>query len=519
MVIKILKNATTFNGIDYSDKKEKKGQGSLLAAKNFPIPNLTPVEHEKYMTKIAGLNPNVTNKQFHVSISANGKDTSFKTLEKVAHQYLDYMGYQDNPYLIYAHKDTENNHIHIVSTRVSPEGEKISDSLERARTQTFIKKELHIDFSKNISEELSESLSYTFKSIDAFRDILGIKGYKIRKVKDRIEVIKSGRVQHTLDGRKIRSKLFNNRFDFKKANQIKAHIHKYSKGSDLAQLSKVLHKKFGYQLIPNYTSKDIGPNALNFKNAIKGYTLIDHKNKTAYRHTDLVQIHTLTQNFGASVDSHDLQKEIEAIAKEPTTLLETISFFSSIGYTLERNGTLKTETGSTAAVLPKALINTLLYNQRIADVTNAQYSPYITKELLAHLYRIHIKDVPYTPKSLPPSTLLTYTQLANHLINDDTYTNPNLSIYHIKGHSILVDRKKAIVVDLLQDLQLTQVAKTHIIRQSKQEAPQHTPTDYPKEHQGILTPMLNAMLQQEDTSDDLVNKKKKKKKRSNSINY
>ena len=41
--------------------------------------------------------------------------------------------------MIYFHSDTENNHVHIVSTRVQKNGQKVKDNMEAVRSQKVIK--------------------------------------------------------------------------------------------------------------------------------------------------------------------------------------------------------------------------------------------------------------------------------------------------------------------------------------------------------------------------------------------
>lgn len=56
------------------------------------------------------------------------------------HRYLKEMGYDEpgQPWLIYAHHDTGNTHLHIITSRVAPDGRKIAHSHERRRSQEVI---------------------------------------------------------------------------------------------------------------------------------------------------------------------------------------------------------------------------------------------------------------------------------------------------------------------------------------------------------------------------------------------
>lgn len=61
-------------------------------------------------------------------------------LVSFARRYMNEMGYgqQDQPMLIYAHHDTDNNHIHVITSRVAPDGQKIDNNHERRRSQDVI---------------------------------------------------------------------------------------------------------------------------------------------------------------------------------------------------------------------------------------------------------------------------------------------------------------------------------------------------------------------------------------------
>ena len=48
---------------------------------------------------------------------------------------MEKMGYGRQPYFIYYHHDTNNNHVHILSTRINRYGIAISDSFDKMRMQ------------------------------------------------------------------------------------------------------------------------------------------------------------------------------------------------------------------------------------------------------------------------------------------------------------------------------------------------------------------------------------------------
>ena len=157
MVIKILAGGSSFNGVTYSEGKIEENKAKLLASENFPFPEQNEKTFRDFFDSVSSGNSRVKNKQFHASISTKGKDHNFEELKDVAERYLQKMGYSNNPYLIYAHTDSPNNHVHIVSSRVDMDGKRISDSLEKVRTQKFIENDLKVNFSKNVDQHIDDA--------------------------------------------------------------------------------------------------------------------------------------------------------------------------------------------------------------------------------------------------------------------------------------------------------------------------------------------------------------------------
>ena len=71
----------------------------------------------------------------HISLNPDPKDKlSDEQLTKIAQEYMQKMGYGDQPFIVYKHEDIDRKHIHIVSLRVDENGRKINDKFEHRRS-------------------------------------------------------------------------------------------------------------------------------------------------------------------------------------------------------------------------------------------------------------------------------------------------------------------------------------------------------------------------------------------------
>jgi hypothetical protein len=73
----------------------------------------------------------------HISINPDPKDIlTDEQLSSIAQDYLQKMGYGDQPFIVYKHEDIDRKHIHIVSLRVDETGKSIKDSFEHRRSMS-----------------------------------------------------------------------------------------------------------------------------------------------------------------------------------------------------------------------------------------------------------------------------------------------------------------------------------------------------------------------------------------------
>jgi len=189
MVIVIHQTASTENAFLYNEKKVEEKHATYFHSRNTKAINPFLYDKKnrlKEFTDIEKANPRVKNKCLHISFNPSTGDylkLGDKKIREEIDKLMQYMGYGNQPYFVYKHKDLDRVHFHIVSSRIDRyTGKKIKDNHERQKAQNFIK-ELEIRHqldnktrkekpvfkfsakSRNIKQSL-ESLFYHLNQLD-----------------------------------------------------------------------------------------------------------------------------------------------------------------------------------------------------------------------------------------------------------------------------------------------------------------------------------------------------------------
>lgn len=328
---------SSFPGVHYNDKKIDKGTGELMLMKNFPSfinESSRKEEVKNYLRAISIGNKKVVKPQFHAVISTKFQGHSKEEITKIAENFMDEMKYGGQPFIVVFHSDTDNNHAHIVTTRVDRQtGKKINDSYERLKAQKALSVTMEKLYGQKPEEELEKLLNYKISSLNQLATLLNRNGYKIGKNtndENSFNILKNGVIQQTLSGNQI---VFDNSKNDKRAKQIKAILSKYKelysnkvfKVEDKRHQESMLPKeklrendlkiKIGFESELQKKLKDVFGIDMVFhhkedKNPF-GYTVIDHKTGKLYKGSDIMKMNDVFE-----FTSDKLDKKIFEILKD-----------------------------------------------------------------------------------------------------------------------------------------------------------------------------------------------------------
>ncbi|QNN42721.1 relaxase/mobilization nuclease domain-containing protein [Pedobacter roseus] len=305
MIVKILWKSKTFRAVRYNTNKVEKNKGELVKVSGFGalqgLSEIRPGDYINYLSSLASRNRRVVYPQFHAMISPKGRSLDRGELVTLAEGWLEGMGYGKQPYLLIFHKDTQNNHIHMVSSRIDLEGKKISDSFEKIRAYRVLNKLIGNDEKQASEKALTKALQYSFSNRAQFMMLLERQGYGLKVMEDTLHLSKYGEKVGSVSLNRIEQKIARFSPDQKRKEQLKQIFEKYRPITDsriqairedfpggekgkvigyTSELSEKLSSSFGLQFVFHFKG-DKPP---------YGYTILDHSTKEVFKGGDIMSL-------------------------------------------------------------------------------------------------------------------------------------------------------------------------------------------------------------------------------------
>lgn len=207
MVAKISIGSSLYGALCYNWEKVNKENGRILGSNKIIIPvdgkadtGQMAENFRLFMPKMGKTKKPV----LHISLNPHPDDRlSDQDFEILAREYLDKLGFGEQPYVIYKHMDIDRHHIHIVTVNVNEEGKRLNQDFlyrrsKKITTELEEKYNLHkaqrekispdtpitkIDPNGDIKRQVANTVKmvgmrYKFQSMGEYNAILGL--YNVR---------------------------------------------------------------------------------------------------------------------------------------------------------------------------------------------------------------------------------------------------------------------------------------------------------------------------------------------------
>lgn len=216
MVAKINVGSSLFGALSYNQEKIDEGFGKVLFS-NRIIQNANGLHTMYFNLKsfepYLDANKRTEKPVLHISLNPHPDDKlTDEQLSNIAQEYMEKMGYGNQPYLVYKHEDIDRHHIHIVSINVDETGKKISNSNDYCRSKNITRdlerkygllsaekkhykeslplKPVNVkagDVKKQVANiAVSVMKDYRFQGINEYKALLNIYGVTVEEVKGEI---------------------------------------------------------------------------------------------------------------------------------------------------------------------------------------------------------------------------------------------------------------------------------------------------------------------------------------------
>ena len=170
MVAKISVGSSLFGALAYNGEKINEAKGRLLTTNRIYNDGTGTMDTHRAMEDFLALMPmrsKVEKPVVHISLNPHPDDILTDTeLQDIAREYLEKMGFGNQPYLVFKHEDIDRHHLHIVTVRVDENGKCISDKNNYYRSKQ-ITRELEKKYGLHDAERRNRRLDTPLRKVDA----------------------------------------------------------------------------------------------------------------------------------------------------------------------------------------------------------------------------------------------------------------------------------------------------------------------------------------------------------------
>lgn len=387
MVAKIMKGQSLYGALAYNQNKVDNRVARILGASRIREAKDGSITLQNCLASFEPYliaNKRTEKPVVHISLNPHPKDVlNDEHMKAIAEEYLEKLGYGNQPYVIYKHEDIDRPHLHIVTVGIDENGKKINDSYEHRRSKA-ITDELELkynlrqssdeslfesaglkpidykkgDLKKQVSNTLKSLSAYRFHSLMEYKALLSIYNITFEEVKG----VHNDQPYHGIvyfvtnkNGEKVskgfKSSLYGKAFGASKLNSRIL----YTKKQDLKQEKGALKNKIFScmqssknlrQLVDNLKKQNIDfVERRNDQGRLYGITYIDHNIKLAINGSGLgkeFSANYISQHFEKpGSDSISKSNSNATISNQLIEELSALFSFSSQGEDFEETAFMR----------------------------------------------------------------------------------------------------------------------------------------------------------------------------------
>lgn len=223
MVAKISIGSSLYGALAYNSEKINREEGRVLGANKIILPADGQIDIGRIAENFNAFMPKTgkTKKPvLHISLNPHPDDKlTDQDFEILAREYLEKLGFGEQPFIIYKHADIARHHIHIVTVNVNEQGKRLNQDFlfrrsKRVTTELEEKYNLHkaqreritpdmpikkVDLSGDIKRQVANTVKmvgmrYKFQTIGEYNAVLSLYNIRCEQTDGRV----NGREYHGL---------------------------------------------------------------------------------------------------------------------------------------------------------------------------------------------------------------------------------------------------------------------------------------------------------------------------------
>lgn len=169
MVAKIEHGKSIRGILNYNENKVANAEAKLLMACGYPRePDQLSFKNKlQVFEMLTNQNENTKTNAMHISLNFSGKDVvDDLMMQRIAMDYMNMIGFGQQPYLVYRHYDASHAHMHIATVNIAQGGERIETHNIGRNQSEKARKQIEEWFGLIKAEDQTKEMAYLLRPVE-----------------------------------------------------------------------------------------------------------------------------------------------------------------------------------------------------------------------------------------------------------------------------------------------------------------------------------------------------------------